>query len=135
MGNAHRRRDRRRRFRQLVEISREVTREIVERAAGRNHVDEPEQRGAELAIGGGKFDRSRVQRPERMPRARWKCRRQLLAELARAALDGFALEAQAPPAPGAAGTAGGGVARSIASHPRSCARSASSAATPPRSPN
>ncbi len=58
-----------------------MAREIVERAARRNDVDEPEQRRPQLAVAGGELHRPGIERSERMPRAGRERRGEIAADL------------------------------------------------------
>ena len=53
-----------------LEVAGEVAGEVVERAAGGRHVDEPEQRGAQLGVLRGELHRLVVERLERVARGR-----------------------------------------------------------------
>ena len=57
-----------------------MAREVVERAARRHHVDEPEQRSPQLLVARGELHRPGVERPHRMARDRGKCGRELAAD-------------------------------------------------------
>ena len=110
--------------------------EVVERAAGGDDVDEPEQRRPQLLIAGGELHRPRVQGAQRLAGARRERGGQGLADAAQlVAHRRLPLSADLVRAHRAAASQTGGVARSIASQPMSRSRSASSAAAPPRSPN
>ena len=74
----HRHLERRRAVVHLPGEGREVLGEVVERAARGRHVDEPEERRAQLGVLGGDPHRALVDRPQRMPRGR----RQAVDELA-----------------------------------------------------
>jgi hypothetical protein len=54
----------------LVEVLSEVPREVVQRARGRRHVDEAEQRGPELGVLGSQLHRLLVERAQRIARPR-----------------------------------------------------------------
>jgi hypothetical protein len=57
-----------------------VAREIVERAAGGHHVDEAEQRGLQLGVLRGELHGLLVGGLERIPRRRWECGPEPLAD-------------------------------------------------------
>ena len=111
--------------------------DVVERPAGGHDVDEPEQRGAQLLVARGELHRPGVERAHGMAGGRGECGGQLGADPADLGLDRVAVAlTRGLPRDGArGGSVSGGVARSIASQLVSRARSASSAAPPPRSPN
>ena len=62
----HRRGERRRRLGELVKEAGQMAGEVVERPAGRGDVDEPEQRGPQLAIAGGELHGAGVERAQRL---------------------------------------------------------------------
>ena len=90
VGHPHRRVERRRPLVDLVEERAQVTGEVVERAARRHHVDEAEQRRAQLGVARGELHRLVVQRLDRVAGGG----RERIGELATDALD-FALRATA----------------------------------------
>ena len=69
VAHPHRHGDRRRRRLDLAEEAGQVAGEVVERAAGRDDVDEPEQRGLELGVLRGELHRLLVGGLERVARA------------------------------------------------------------------
>jgi len=73
-----------------TEVAGEVAREVVERPARGRHVDEAEQRRAQLRVLRGQLHRLRVEGTDRVARARREARRQLTADLVQIALDGGA---------------------------------------------
>ena len=70
------------RVRYLAQELAQVAGEVVERAARRGDVDEPEQGGFELLVGRGEVHRPGVERPQRVAGARGKRGRQIGADLA-----------------------------------------------------
>ena len=113
----------------LVEEVAEVARDVVEGPARRDHVDEPEQRGAELAIARREIHRPGIERPYRVARARGEGGGELLSDPLDLGLElshGHRVGRHLPP---------GGVVLSISCHDIDAARRASSTAPPPRRPN
>ncbi len=84
----HRRRERRRLLARLAEVLRQVRGQVVERAAGGRHVDQPEQRGAQLVVGRGQLHRPFVERPQRVARARGEGRVDRPSDLQQVTLHG-----------------------------------------------
>ena len=124
--------------RDLVQEAGQVPREVVERAARRHHVDEPEQRRAQLAVAGGELHRAGVERAHRVAGAGRERGRQLAADPPDLALERLALgRASARSAGHVPGPSRVEWRHRLERHPSSCrwARTRSSAAPPPRSPN
>ena len=69
-GHPHRRLDRGRALVDLLQVLGQMPREVVERAAGRRHVDEAEQRGSQLGVLGGELHRLLVEGTQRIARSR-----------------------------------------------------------------
>ena len=65
--HAHGGGQRRRLLLDLLQVADQVPRQVVERAAGRGHVDEAEERGAQLLVAVGELHRLRVERAQRVP--------------------------------------------------------------------
>jgi hypothetical protein len=61
----------------LTQKRAQVAREVVERAARRHHVHEPEERGAQLGVPRGEVHRLVVDRPERVACLAWQRRSEL----------------------------------------------------------
>ena len=118
----HRRRDRRRGVRNLLEEAGQMAREVVERAARRDDVDEPEQRRAQLAVARGELHRPRVERPHRMARGGRERGGQLGADPLDLGSSASPVAAHGAAAPFGTAMLAGGVARSIASQLMSRAR-------------
>ena len=86
-GHAGRRAERRRPLLDLLEVAREVAREVVERPARGRHVHEPEERRAQVGVLGRALERPGVERAQRMPRPGGKGGSERGPDLAQLGLD------------------------------------------------